>query len=65
MARSDQELTEEEMFDSKQPVDFETLTEENIANNGMIPLDQLPPLPLPENLESINSQTAQGGELDA
>ena len=65
MARSDQELTEEEMFDSKHPVDFETLTEENIANNGMIPLDQLPPLPQPENLESLNSQVSQGGELDA
>ena len=65
IARSDDELTEEEMFDSKQPVDFESLTEENISDNGMIPLDQLPPLPLPENPESVNSQVAQGGELDA
>ena len=53
------------MFDSKQPVDFESLTEENISDNGMIPLDQLPPLPLPENPESVNSQVSQGGELDA
>ena len=29
----------EEMFDSKQPVDFESLTEEDISDNGMIPLD--------------------------
>ena len=65
IARSDDELTEEEMFDSKQPVDFESLTEENISDNGMIPLDQLPPLPLPENPESVNSQVSQGGELDA
>ena len=53
------------MFDSKQPVDFESLTEENISDNGMIPLDQLPPLPLPENPESVNLQVTQGGELDA
>ena len=65
IARSDEELSEEELFDSKHPVDFESLTEEHIANNGMIPLDQLPPLPQPQNLDSVNSQTVQGGELDA
>ena len=47
MSRDDDVLTEEEMFDSKQPADFETLTQENIATDGMIPLDQLPPLPIP------------------
>ena len=65
MSRDDNELTEDELFNSKMPADFETLTQENIATDGMIPLDQLPPLPQPENLESMNSQVSQGGELDA
>ena len=50
-------LTEEEMFESKQPADFETLTQENLATDGMIPLDQLPPLPIPQ-------QELQGGEIN-
>ncbi len=57
MSRDDEVLTEEEMFESKQPADFETLTQENIATDGMIPLDQLPPLPIPQ-------QELQGGEIN-
>jgi hypothetical protein len=57
MSREDNELTEEEMFDSKQPADFETLTEGNLPMEAMIPLDQLPPVPMPE-------QGLLGGEIN-
>jgi hypothetical protein len=57
MSREDNELTEEEMFDSKQPADFETLTEGNLPMEAMIPLDQLPPVPMPE-------QGLEGGEIN-
>ena len=57
MSREDDTLTEEEMFESKQPADFETLTQENISMDGMIPLEQLPPLPIPQ-------QELQGGGIN-
>ena len=57
MSREDDTLTEEEMFESKQPADFETLTQENIPMDGMIPLEQLPPLPIPQ-------QELEGGGIN-
>jgi hypothetical protein len=57
MSRDDNELTEDELFNSKQPADFETLTQENLPMDGMIPLDQLPPVPMPN--EELN-----GGEVN-
>jgi hypothetical protein len=71
-SRDDDDLTGDEIFETKQHVDFEQLTENTFPVDGMIPLEQLPPLPelsLPmptiDNQPIVASETVEGGEYNA
>ena len=61
----DRASLEEELFESKETADLDSLTMDS-ALVSMIPLEDLPPLPVPEGLDSDDEATSMnnGGELN-
>ena len=58
----DQELVEDELFESKDTANLDLLTMDMPPPEAMIPLADLPPLPVPAGLEPVVEQQIQGGE---
>jgi len=63
MAR-DEETLQDDLFESKESANLDSLTMDSVPVS-MIPLEDLPPLPLPEGMEPVAVQSAplQGGEI--
>jgi len=58
----DQELIEDELFESKDTANLDLLTMDMPPPEAMIPLADLPPLPIPAGLEPVVEQQIQGGD---
>ena len=62
----DNELLEEQLFESKETADLDALTMDAMPP-AMIPLEDLPPLPIPEGMEMpppAQPIPEQGGEVN-